>query len=221
MRRFLFLTTIVLIAITLGQLWITKDRTEQKKELEETAGQGEALVGGDFTLTDQDGKTVQEADFRGRVMLVFFGFTDCPDICPVTVASLSKMMTLLGDNANQVAPIFITVDPQRDTPEVLKNYLANFDKRIVALTGTPDDIKKVAELYKVYFSKTAMPMDEKASAGHNAHHGDHDESNADDYAVNHSGMIYLMGKDGKYIRLFPYNADAQEIATAVLRVLER
>src|SRR3954467_6564166 len=116
MKKILLIVTMVLIGLTTVQLWLNKDRTGQQQAMEETAGQGEAQIGGSFALTDQHGKAVKEADFRGRIMLVFFGFPHCPDICPVTVATLSQMMELLGDKASQVAPVFITVDPERDTP---------------------------------------------------------------------------------------------------------
>src|SRR5271168_4999413 len=120
MRRLLFLLTLMLLAFTCWSLWMTSEKTNQKKEVDQAEGQGEALVGGDFALTDHNGRPVHESDFRGRIMLVFFGFTRCPDICPVTVATLSKAMELLGAQADGVAPIFITVDPERDTPQVMK-----------------------------------------------------------------------------------------------------
>ena len=119
-------------------------------KVDQADGQGEAAVGGDFTLTNQAGQPVRQADFHGRVMLVFFGFTHCPDICPVTVATLSKAMEQLGAQADQVAPVFITVDPERDTPQVMKDFLSNFDKHMIpAVTGTPDQTKQVTEAYKV------------------------------------------------------------------------
>ncbi|MDE3060142.1 MAG: SCO family protein [Pseudomonadota bacterium] len=184
---------------------MTGDRTTQHQQMEMIT---EPLIGGDFTLTDQNGHAVRASDFRGRIMLVFFGFTHCPDICPVTMANLSQAMTLLGDKADQVAPIFITVDPERDTPPVLADYLSHFDARFVGLTGTSDQIKAVAAAYKSYYADHAMPIQE----GH--HH-------AGEYNVEHSAFIYLMGMDGKYVRLFPNNAEPQDIARGVERVLAR
>src|SRR5262249_53540381 len=142
---------LILLAFTGWSLWLTSEKTDQKKEVEQA---GQPLIGGDFTLTDQNGRPVRESDFRGRVMLVFFGFTHCPDECPATVATLTRTMELLGPLADQVAPIFITVDPERDTPAVLKDFLSNFDKRFVGLTGTQGQIRQVAELYKVYYAKS-------------------------------------------------------------------
>ncbi len=194
----------MLLAFTCWSLWMTSEKTNQKNEVDQAEGQGEAQIGGDFALTDQNGQSVHESDFRGRIMLVFFGFTHCPDICPVTVAALSKAMELLGSQADGVAPIFITVDPERDTPAVMKDYLSNFDKHMIGLTGTPEEIKRVTEAYKVYFAKAPLPA----------------EGNGADYGVDHSAFIYMMGKDGKFIRLFQNNADAAEIAGAVKHALE-
>lgn len=153
-------------------------------------------IGGPFTLTNQYGKPVHNTDFRGKVMLVFFGFTHCPDICPVSVATLSKTMELLGARSPNVVPVFITVDPKRDTPGAMKEYLANFDKRIVGLTGADAQIKEAADAYKVYFSPTAHKKGE-------------------DYMVSHSGIIYMMGKHGEYVQHFPYDAKPEEIVQAV------
>jgi cytochrome oxidase Cu insertion factor (SCO1/SenC/PrrC family) len=160
-------------------------------------------IGGNFALTDQNGKPAKDADYRGKIMLVFFGFTHCPDVCPVTVSTMSKAMGLLGDKTDQVAPIFITVDPARDTPSVLKDYLANFDKHIIGLTGSPEAIKKAADAYKVYFSIS------EASKQKNG-----------DYSVDHSTIIYMMGKDGAYLRHFSYDTGEAEIAAAIKEALK-
>jgi protein SCO1/2 len=201
MRKFLFILTLVLIVVTTAQLWLTQDRTLQTKLVDDNAGEGAAQIGGAFTLTDQNGNLVHESDFRGRVMMVFFGFTSCPDICPVAVASMSKAMEILGSKADQVAPIFISVDPERDTPSVLKTYLAPFDKRFVGLTGTPDQIKEVSDLYKAYLAKKDIAPKDGT------------------YTVDHSAYIYLMGKDGKYRVIFPNTASGEDLARALERAL--
>lgn len=170
-------------------------------------GQGEAAIGGDFSLTDQSGKTVRDADFRGKTMLVFFGFTHCPDICPVTAATLGGLLKSLGDRAEKLAVLFITVDPARDTPETLKAYLENFDPRIIGLTGSDEQIRQAASAYKAYYEAPA-------AAGH-GDHGDHGGG-----MVNHSGFIYLMDRDGKYVRHFPYDASEQDIAAALQPLLK-
>jgi len=143
------------------------------------AENGPALVGGPFTLIDQNGKAVSDADFRGRFMLVFFGYTQCPDVCPTTLAEVQAALTQMGPQAARVVPIFISVDPERDTPAVLKAYLASFGPRFVGLTGTPEAIAAIAKEYKVYYRK------------HPAQGGS--------YAVDHSSILYLMDKGGHYL----------------------
>jgi protein SCO1/2 len=162
-----------------------------------------ARIGGDFTLTDQNGKQVKDAEFRGKHMLVFFGFTHCPEICPTTVSTLSKVMTALGDKADQVAPVFISVDPRRDTPNVIKDYLAHFDKRIVGLTGTAQEVKKAADAYKIYFSINK-----------------HSKTGEDDYQVDHSTIVYMMDKNGQYVRHFSYNTPVQDIVAGIQEAMK-
>lgn len=184
-------------------VWVAQDTVyagKQNTGSSQTAtSSGAVPIGGAFELTDQQGKTVRDGDFRGRAMLVFFGFTHCPDICPTTVSTLSKTMEILGDKADQVAPIFITVDPKRDTPRAMKDYLAHFDPRLVGLTGTQEQVKRAANAYKVYFSQ--------AKTG-------------DDYMVDHSSIVYLMDKNGQYVRHFSYDEPAQAFADGVAAYLE-
>ena len=116
-------------------------------------GTGTALVGGPFSLTDQDGRKVTDKDFLGKYMLVFFGYTYCPDICPTELQVMSAALDNLGAKADDIQPIFITFDPQRDTPEVLKQYVTNFHPRLIALTGTPEEIAVAAKAYRVFYSK--------------------------------------------------------------------
>jgi cytochrome oxidase Cu insertion factor (SCO1/SenC/PrrC family) len=201
MNRFLLLLIAVLLGFTSWSLWMTSEKTSQTSQLDQAEERKEAEVGADFTLTNQQGQLVHATDYRGRIMLVFFGFTRCPDICPVTVANMSKAMELLGSQADSVAPVFISVDPEHDTPVVMKDFVSNFDKHMIGLTGSMEQIKQVTEAYKVYFAKASLP------AGNG-------------YAVDHSAFIYMMGKDGKFRRLFQNNADAAEIARAVKHALE-
>ncbi|THF60469.1 SCO family protein [Pseudothauera rhizosphaerae] len=176
-------------------------------------------IGGHFELTDQNGRTVRDSDLRGKVALVFFGFTHCPDVCPITVANLTQALQLLGDRADQVVPVLITVDPARDTPEVIKAYLSHFDPRIVGLTGSPERIAAVAAAYKAYYSEPPA----SAHAGHNAHdhgaHGGHEahaaHGLATDYRVDHSSFVYLLGTDGRYRTHFAFNEAPSAIADAV------
>ncbi len=227
MNKFLLIITLLFTFATFIVLWITQgdnssgNGNEMATAIEsgDSYGdeQGAAAIGGAFTLTDQYGRVRTDLDFRGRTMLVFFGFTNCPDICPVTVATLSSLMELLGDKASQVAPVFITVDPKRDTPQVMKDYLKNFDNRIVALTGSPDVIKEVTNTYKVYYSMRSDDDDEEeagdtgygSSTDHSAHAG---HGGGSSYQVDHSGYIYVMDKEGRYVKHFPYNVSEQELA---------
>ena len=150
---------------------------------------GKATVGGPFTLTDHTGKRVTEQDFRGKHMLVFFGFTHCPDICPAGLQLISAALAKIGDKAERFVPIFISVDPQRDTPETVATYVKNFDDRIVGLTGTPEEIASVAKAYKVFYEK--MPND----------------ASPEDYNMNHTSIIYVMDPKGEYVTHFtPMNS---------------
>ena len=145
---------------------------------------GKALIGGPFTLTDTSGKKVTDKDFRGRYMLVFFGFTACPDICPAGMQLISAALDKAGPVADKITPIFISVDPARDTPEKIAAFVKNFDDRIVGLSGTPEEIDAVAKAYRVYYEKTP---NEAAPA---------------DYGMNHTSIIYVMGPDGEYLTHF-------------------
>jgi cytochrome oxidase Cu insertion factor (SCO1/SenC/PrrC family) len=158
---------------------------------------GEALVGGPFTLTDQHGAVVTEQDFAGRYMLIYFGYTYCPDFCPMSLSNMTQALDLLPpEQAEQVVPILITIDPERDTVEQLAEYAPLFHPRLVALTGTPEETRQAAKAYRVYFSK--------------AGNGD-----GSDYLMDHSTFIYLMGPDGKYVRHFSHTATPEEIAAGI------
>lgn len=144
-------------------------------------------IGGAFTLEDGNGKSVTDQDFRGRYMLVYFGYTFCPDVCPTTLNAMADAMDRLGPQAGKVRPVFITVDPRRDTPSVVKRYVAAFGQGIVGLTGTPEEIAKVAKAYRVYYAE------------HRTGPG------PDDYAMDHSSVLYLMDPNGGFVA--PMRAD--------------
>ena len=141
-------------------------------------------VGGPFTLTDHHGRAVTDQDYRGRYMLIYFGYGWCPDVCPTELLVMSQAVDLLGDAGAQVEPIFITVDPARDTVESLANYVVNFHPRLTALTGSEAQISAVAGAYKVYFAKG-----EELDA-------------VDDYVVDHTDIMYFMGPDGALLEYF-------------------
>ena len=141
-------------------------------------------VGGPFALIDQNGATRRDADFRGKIMLVYFGYTYCPDACPTTLQALSSTLDLLGTEATKIEPVFISVDPARDTPEQLKTYATNFHPDIVYLTGAQDALDKVERSYHVYVAKVK-------------------QAGTDDYLIDHSSVIYVMGRDGRYLGQIP------------------
>src|SRR5262245_36847329 len=140
-------------------------------------------IGGPFALTDQHGRRRTDADFRGRLMLVYFGFTYCPDICPTDLQAMSLAIDRLGAAGEAVQPLFITVDPERDTPEHLADYVTMFHPRLIALTGDAAAIRDAARAYRVYYAKAP-------TAG-------------GDYTVDHSGFIYLLDRAGQYVGFFP------------------
>ncbi len=162
---------------------------------------GTALIGGPFELVGKDGKTVTDQDFRGRHMLVFFGFTHCPDICPAELQVMSAALDELGADADEVVPIFITLDPERDTPEAVSAYVANFGDNFVGLTGSPEQIAKAAKAYRVSYQKFQ------------------DESMGDNYSIDHSALVYLMGPDGKFVTHIPYGTPPDKMAETLRRYL--
>jgi len=158
-----------------------------------------SAVGGPFSLTDQNGRTVTEADFQGRPFLVFFGFTNCPDICPTALFEMSEVFRRLGPDAEKASAIFISVDPARDTPEKLKDYLQSFHARISALTGTQADIDAVTKAYKAYAKR--VPLE------------------GGDYTMDHSAIVYLMDKNGRFVAPFNLKRPADEAAKDLRKYL--
>jgi len=162
---------------------------------------GTALIGGPFSLVGKDGKTVTDQDFRGRHMLVFFGFTHCPDICPAELQVMASALDGLGPDAEKVVPIFITLDPERDTPEAVTAYVENFGPNFVGLSGSPESIAGAAKAYRVSYQKFQ------------------DETMGDDYTIDHSALAYLMGPDGEYITHIPYGTPASKMTETLGRYL--
>jgi cytochrome oxidase Cu insertion factor (SCO1/SenC/PrrC family) len=159
------------------------------------AAQGVAAenFGGDFTLVNQDGKTVTEKDFKGTWRLMYFGFTYCPAICPTELAKITASLNKLGDKAKIIHPIFISVDPERDTPKTIKSYLKSFHPSFTGLTGTVDQIAVVKKAYKVYAAKVK-------------------EEKMTDYTVDHSSFIYLMDPKENLLSIYKIQ-DSAEIMT--------
>jgi protein SCO1/2 len=162
---------------------------------------GKALVGGPFALVDPSGKTVTDQDFRGRYMLVFFGYTHCPDICPAELQVMAATLDQLGDKAKKVVPIFITLDPERDTPEAVGAYVKNFGSNIVGLTGSMEAVAAAAKAYRVSFSKFQ------------------DQDSGENYTIDHSALAYLMGTNGEYITHIPYGTSVAQMVDTLNRYL--
>jgi cytochrome oxidase Cu insertion factor (SCO1/SenC/PrrC family) len=162
---------------------------------------GQALVGGPFSLTDQNGRRVTERDFLGRPILVFFGFTFCPDICPSGLQVIAAALDQLGPKGEAIVPVFVTIDPERDGPQQLKSYLASFHPRLVGLSGTVAEITDVAKKYRVYFKKV---KDEKSSA---------------DYTMDHSTIMYLMDAKGRFVAHFSHATSADKLAEGLRKQL--
>lgn len=149
-------------------------------------------VGGPFSLTDQNGRAVTDKDFRGEPFLVFFGFTNCPDVCPTTLYEMSEVLRRLGPDADKTAALFVSVDPERDTPEKLKMYLSSFHPRVFGLTGTEAQVDAIKKEYRVYSKKVPLKNG--------------------DYTMDHTAVVYLMDKNGRFIAPFNLQRSADEAA---------
>ena len=165
-------------------------------ELIEGLLSGRAPVGGPFELTDQTGHRRTDTDFQGKLVVLYFGYTYCPDVCPTELQSISLALDKLGAAADAVQPLFITVDPGRDTPARLADFVSSFHPRLIGLTGSVAEIRKTAIAYRTFFAKNGA-------------------STADDYSVDHTGFIYLIGKDGHFLGFLPPGLASDAIADAI------
>jgi protein SCO1 len=156
-----------------------------------------SAVGGPFKLTDQNGRTVTEQDMKGKPFLVFFGFTHCPDVCPTTLFDISEVFRKLGPDADRAGALFITVDPERDTPEAMKSYLSSFDPHLLGLTGDEAAVDGVIKTYRAYSKKVPNP----------------DGS----YTMDHTALVYLMDKDGRFVAPFNLKRRPEDSATDLRR----
>ncbi len=158
---------------------------------------------GRYLLMDPNGRAVTNLDFPGQFQLISFGYTYCPDICPTTLLNQAAILRTLGERAGAIQPIFITVDPERDTPEVLRRYTRYFDSRIIGLTGSPELIERTAEHFRVRYERVQDPG-----------------AAADAYHVDHTAGMYLLGPDGGYIRRFAYETPVAEIAERLANLVD-
>lgn len=155
-----------------------------------------AAPGGDFTLSRADGTPFNLRELRGQVVVLSFGYTSCPDVCPTTLANVSALMRSLGARSREVVPLFVSVDPRRDTPQRLREYLAWFHPAIIGLTGTEAQLRRIAKQYGTFFS----------------YQGD---TETDHYEVNHSGSLYLIDREGKLARIVPYGMPPSQLMESV------
>jgi protein SCO1/2 len=162
-------------------------------------GSAIAAVGGPFHLEDQNGKPISDQDFKGRPFLVFFGYTHCPDVCPTTLFEISEVIKTLGKDADRAGAIFITVDPERDTPAALKDYLSSFDPHLRGLTGDPAAVEAAIKAYRVYAKK--VPLKDG------------------DYTMDHTAVVYLMDKDGHFVSPFNLKQTPEAAAEQLRRYL--
>ena len=206
-------TKIVLVVWVLALIaagaWVARDnlRDDQGQTVEPKGFFGganslAAQIGGPFTLIDQNGVERTDRDFRGKLMLVYFGYTYCPDVCPTELTVMATALDQLGAEAGNVAPLFITIDPERDTSKVLKEYVAQFSDRFIGLTGSERDVAAAAKAYRVYFAKSP------GSAGA-------------PYLMDHTSLVYLMDRDGRFLAHFTPNSKAEDMVAAIRLALSK
>jgi cytochrome oxidase Cu insertion factor (SCO1/SenC/PrrC family) len=194
-KQAVFATTILVLALLIGAAALIFRGGGHLP-----AGTGVAQVGGPFALTDHNGRRVTEKDFRGKYMLVFFGYTYCPDVCPTELQVMTQAIAAMGAAGEAIQPVFISVDPVRDTPEILKAYVENFGPRLIGLTGSAEDVAAVAKAFRVYYKKVV--------------NGD-----ANAYLMDHSSIIYLMDPDGHFAKHFTFMTDAKALSEALIAAI--
>ncbi len=191
------------IAVAVALLWRHELGPQQASRVTlEPAGAAGPTIGGSFTLVDQNGKTVTAGDFRGRFMLVYFGYTYCPDVCPTTLTTMADAIDILDGDGDRVVPVFITVDPERDTPEHLKMYVNYFHPRLVGLTGTTQSVAAAAKAYRIYYAKARQ-----------------DGASGDDYLMDHLSFVFLMGPDGAFRAHFENGIGPEAMAKRIREYL--
>lgn len=163
----------------------------------------EALFGGPFELTDHNGRAVTDGTFRGRFTLLYFGYTFCPDLCPTNLLTMAEAVEALGPEGGRVQPLFVTVDPERDDPATLRDYMAHFGPRFLGLRGTPAQTRALLKAWRIHRRKVP------AGAG----------ADADDYLVDHATLTFLMGPDGRFRTLFPHDTPAEKMTATIRRYL--
>jgi cytochrome oxidase Cu insertion factor (SCO1/SenC/PrrC family) len=198
-KRALIATIILSGTIAVLTLYLPSNRTPPPSA--PTMVSGEVRIGGPFTLVSTAGTTVNEDVLLGHYSLIYFGFTHCPDICPLALQGITEALDTLGPAGDGILPVFITLDPERDTPEVMADYVANFHPRFIGLNGSLEQIEAAMQQYKVYARKAFAK--------------DADGNNTDHYLVDHTGFTYLMDPSGRYAHHFSKGVTAQEMAAHI------
>ncbi len=208
-KSLIILSAVIAVAyFSVLRLYSSDDRQHQHGVSTQQDIPAGALPGGPFTLVDHTGRTVTDKDFRGSFLLVFFGYTHCPDVCPLTLAQVSATLKALGQDARSVRPLFITVDPERDTPGVLASYVRAFHSSIIGLTGTPEQIRSVTKAYNTYYAKVPLKTAGKVR----------DPSY---YSVDHGAFTYLMGPSGNFLEVFGFGTSPEKMAEKIKGVLKK
>ncbi|MCO8020140.1 SCO family protein [Brevundimonas diminuta] len=198
----LFAAACAVIALALGLITMVVVGGRQQAAQTTDAATGQPLVGGPFTLTDQDGQAVTEKILEGKWSLVFFGFTYCPDYCPTTLGVLNAVQERMGDKAKDLQIVFISIDPERDTPQMLKDYLSSdgFPDDVIGLTGTPEQVAQVAREYRAFYQKVGE---------------------GEGYTMNHGLTVYLMGPDGKFRSAVAHDLGPSRTVTLIENAMEK
>jgi cytochrome oxidase Cu insertion factor (SCO1/SenC/PrrC family) len=168
---------------------------------EHATSSGTALIGGPFTMLNQRGETVTDKTYIGKYMLLFFGFTNCNDVCPTELQVMTAALEQMGPDADKITPLFVSIDPERDTTDVIKTYVSAFHPSLQGLTGSLAQVAAFAKTYHIFYKKVPNPQDPKA------------------YEMDHSSILYLMGPDGKFLKYFNYSTDAKLLAEDLQKVL--
>ena len=198
----LFAAACAVIALALGLITMVVVGGRQQAAQTTDAATGQPLVGGPFTLTNQDGQEVTEKILEGKWTLVFFGFTYCPDYCPTTLGVLNAVQERMGDKAKDLQIVFISIDPERDTPQLLKDYLSSdgFPDGVIGLTGTPEQVAQAAKAYRAFYQKVGE---------------------GEGYTMNHGLTVYLMGPDGKFRSAVAHDLGPSRTATLIENAMEK
>ncbi|MBJ7380345.1 MAG: SCO family protein [Polynucleobacter sp.] len=202
-RASLFVFSLALSTlISFGDTFAETSRSPEAAVLMNQLMSGKAPVGGPFTLTDQYGQKRSLSDFKGKIVLIYFGYISCPDVCPGDLMAITQLMKRLKENASKVQPLFITLDPKRDTAEVLRQYLKNFYPGILGLYGSEAETLKIAKAYKTYYEKIGR-------------------TDANNYFIDHTAFIYLINQSGKYLAFFPPGTPPERMEVMVMEELSK